>query len=102
MGYPDEPGFRAGIARPYYFYDVMSDRQTDLKIFPFQVMDVTLYNYRNLDAEASRKVISELINETRNVGGLFISIWHNTSLIDNHEWQCWREVFEFMVKNQTP
>ena len=102
MGYPDEPGFRAGIARPYYFYDVMSDQLTNLKIFPFQVMDVTLYNYRNLDPEASREVISELINETRKVGGLFISIWHNTSLIDNPEWHCWREVFEFMVKNQTP
>jgi hypothetical protein len=102
MGYPDEPGFRAGIARPYYFYDVISDRQTNLKIFPFQVMDVTLYNYRKLDPEASRKVISELINETRNVGGLFISIWHNTSLIDDSVWHCWREVFEFMVKSQTP
>jgi hypothetical protein len=65
-------------------------------------MDVTLYNYRKLDPEASRKVISELINETRNVGGLFISIWHNTSLIDDPVWHCWREVFEFMVKSQTP
>ena len=43
MGYPDEPGFRAGIARPYYFYDVAEDHQTNLKIFPFQVMDATLY-----------------------------------------------------------
>ena len=102
MGYPDEPGFRASIARPYYFYDVISDKFTNLKIFPFQVMDVTLFNYKNLDPEASRGVISELINETRKVGGLFISIWHNTSLLDNPEWHRWREVFEFMVKNQIP
>jgi hypothetical protein len=102
MGYPDEPGFRAGIARPYYFYDVISDEFTNLKIFPFQVMDVTLFNYKHLSPEVSRGVISELINETRKVGGLFISIWHNTSLLDNPEWHSWREVFEFMVKNQTP
>jgi hypothetical protein len=102
MGYPDEPGFRAGIARPYYFYDVISDKFTNLKIFPFQVMDVTLFNYKDLSPEVSRGVISELINETRKVGGLFISIWHNTSLLDNPEWRCWREVFEFMVKNQIP
>ena len=60
------------------------------------------YNYKKLDPEASKEVISELINETRKVGGLFVSIWHNTSLLDNEEWQSWREVFEFMVKNQTP
>jgi len=101
MGYPDEPGFRASIARPYYFYDVISDQSTNLKIFPFQVMDVTLYSYKNLDPSASREVILKLINETRKVGGLFVSIWHNTSLLDNTDWHCWREVFEFMVKNQT-
>ena len=100
MGYPDEPGFRAGIARPYYFYDVSEDQQTSLKIIPFQIMDGTLYKYKNLDPVASKEVISKLINETRKVGGLFVSIWHNTSLLDNADWQDWREVFEFMLKSQ--
>lgn len=102
MGYPDEPGFRAGIARPYYFYDVSEDQQTSLKIIPFQVMDVALYKNKNLDPDASREIILKLINETRKVGGLFVSIWHNTSLLDNPEWQRCREVFEFMLKNQCP
>jgi hypothetical protein len=102
MGYPDQPGFRAGIARPYYFYDVSEDKLTDLKIIPFQVMDGTLYDYRKLDPESSKEVILNLINETKNVGGLFVSIWHNTSLLDNEEWKCWREVFEFTVKAPSP
>ena len=38
----DEPGFRAGIARSFRFYDIIEDKITDLRIFPFQVMDVTL------------------------------------------------------------
>ena len=100
MGYPDEPGFRAGIARPYYFYDVPEDNQTTLKIVPFQVMDETLYNYKKLDPVEAKKVISKLINETRKAGGLFVSVWHNTSLLDDPAWQGWREVFEFMLKNQ--
>ncbi len=102
MGYPDEPGFRAGIARPYFFYDVSEDNHTDLKIIPFQLMDGTLYDYKKLDPGSSKEVILKLINETRSVGGLFVSIWHNTSLLDNEEWKDWREVFEFMVKNQKP
>jgi hypothetical protein len=102
MGYPDEPGFRAGIARPYYFYDISKDKQTNLKIIPFQVMDATLYIYKKLNTDSSKEVILKMINETRKVGGLFVSIWHNTSLIDNPEWQDWKEVFEFMLKNQAP
>jgi len=101
MGYPEEPGFRAGIARPYPFYDVVTDQQTSLTIIPFQIMDVTLYNYKKLDPVNSREIILKLINETKNVGGLFVSIWHNTSLLDNDEYQGWREIFEFILKNQT-
>ncbi|TAL60196.1 MAG: hypothetical protein EPN88_16285 [Bacteroidetes bacterium] len=102
MGYPDEPGFRAGIARPYHFYDVSEDQQTTLKIVPFQVMDETLYDYKKLDLSAAMEVISKLIVETRKVGGLFVSIWHNTSLLDNEDCQPGRELFEFMLKNQKP
>lgn len=100
MGYPDEPGFRAGIARPYFFYDLSEDNKTSLKIIPFQVMDGTLYKYKHLDPVVSKEIIQKLINETRKVGGLFVSIWHNTSLLDNQEWHDWRGVFEFMLKNQ--
>jgi hypothetical protein len=102
MGYPEEPGFRAGIARPYFFYDISEDRSTSLKIIPFQLMDETLFTYKNLDPVASKEVINKLINETRKVGGLFVSTWHNTSLIDSQDWKGRREVFEFMLKNQTP
>lgn len=102
MGYPDETGFRAGIARPFYFYDVSDDRLTNLKIVPFQVMDGTLSDYKKMDTAASKEKILSLINETKKVGGLFASIWHNTSLLDNKDCKGWREVFEFMIKNQKP
>jgi len=102
MGYPEEPGYRAGIARPFYFYDVTDDMQTNLKIYPFQVMDSTLYQYKNIDPVASKELILNLINETRKAGGLFVSIWHNTSLLDDEKWLVWRDVFEFMLKKQIP
>lgn len=102
MGYPDEPGFRAGIARPYYFYNVEEDVPTNLKITPFQIMDGTLYDYKKLDPSGSKDLILTIINEIRKTGGLFVSIWHNTSLLDNQEWREWRGVFEFMIKNQKP
>ena len=100
MGYPEEPGFRAGIARPFFFYNVSEDKQTTLRIIPFQVMDSTLSDYKKLDPVKAKEVILDLINETKRAGGTFVSIWHNTSLLDNPESQGWREVFEFMLQTQ--
>jgi len=59
MGYPDEPGFRAGIARPYFFYNVIDDQLTNLRL-SFQVMDVTLYDYKKLDPVDSKEIILRL------------------------------------------
>ena len=100
MGYQDEPGFRAGIARPFTFYDVSEDRITRLRIFPFQVMDVTLSGYKKLKADAAKRAIGNMISQTKKVGGLFISIWHNTTLLDTPEYREWRDVFEFTLKEQ--
>ena len=99
MGYADEPGFRAGIARPYMFYNIREESRSDLKIVPFQVMDVTIINYKKHDPSKSIEVILKLIAETKAAGGLFTSIWHNTSLLESSEWQEWRMVFETMLKN---
>jgi len=102
MGYPDEPGFRAGIARPFFFYDVLSDQTTNLRLIPFMVMDVTLSQYKQLGPEESEDVINALIGKVRAVGGLFVSLWHNNSLQEAPEGDGWRRLFESMLKMQQP
>jgi hypothetical protein len=47
-------------------------------------MDVTLAGIK-MNAGTAKDVISNLIMQTRKAGGLFISIWHNTSLLDTPE-----------------
>ena len=89
MGYGTRTGFRAGIARPFYFYDLYEEKQTSLRIFPFQVMDRTLVSSMNHlpdDAIKEFKYYTEII---RSVGGHFIPLWHNTSLNDTYEWKGW-------------
>ena len=93
MGFNDQPGFRAGIARPFPFYDLARERRTGITIVPFQVMDGTLRQYMHLDPGSAIGVIEELITATRKVGGLFVSIWHNTSLNEGNGWEGWRSVF---------
>ena len=100
MGFADEPGFRAGIARPYPFYDLVNERITDFTIVPFQVMDGTLMQYKNLSPDNAIREIDELIGITRKVGGLFVSVWHNTSLTESNGWEGWRRVFEETLRMQ--
>lgn len=96
MGYPSHTGFRAGICTPYYFYDVKREAVTRLKIIPFQVMDVTLKDYLNLNPNQAIVEIEKLMLEVKKAGGTFSYIWHNESLCEQGEWNGYREVFEKM------
>lgn len=96
MGYSTQTGFRAGICTPFYFYDVKKEKATNLKVYPFQVMDVTLRDYLDLSPEEALKKIETLMEEVKNVGGIFSSIWHNETVNDQGHWEGYREVFEKM------
>lgn len=98
MGFPDEPGFRAGAARSFIFYDLGEERITSLRIFPFMLMDSCLHQYKKLSADESASIVSQLVEETRKAGGLFVSLWHNTSLLETAAWKPWRDLFENMMK----
>jgi hypothetical protein len=100
MGFVDEPGFRAGIARPFRFYDLLKEETTNLTVVPFQLMDGTLRQYKNMSPEMAIKETERLINITRDVGGQFVSIWHNTSLTEKSGWEGWKNVFEETLRMQ--
>jgi hypothetical protein len=96
LGYPEQTGFRAGICTPFNFYDLENEETTNLLIVPFHVMDGTLLNYLKLSPEEAFKETEMLMNEVKNVGGTFVSIWHNESVNDSGEWKGYRKVFEKM------
>ncbi|MBN1119411.1 MAG: polysaccharide deacetylase family protein [Bacteroidales bacterium] len=97
LGWSSKVGFRAGISRPFPFYDLELEKQTHLMLVPFVVMDRTLKDYMNLNTEESKLKIKELIDSVRQVGGQFTMLWHNDSLNDKGEWQGWKEVFEWGI-----
>jgi len=98
MGYSSQPGFRAGICTPYYFYDLINESVTNLKIVPFQIMDGTLRNYLHLSPERAFQEIEKIMLEVKKVGGTFVSIWHNETVNNIGRWEGYREVFERMNK----
>lgn len=97
MGYASKPGFRAGTCTPFPFYDLSEDKETNLTVYPFQVMDGTLNQYMKLSPLEAIEVINNLVDQVKKVKGTFISLWHNESLSEIREWHRWREVYQQML-----
>ena len=98
MGFASIAGFRAGICTPYTFFDLSRNRRTELLIQPFQVMDVTLKNYLQMDPDEAGAHIEQLMLEVKKVNGTFISLWHNESLKESGQWLGWRKIFENILQ----
>lgn len=97
MGYSDEVGFRAGTSFPYKFYNLRTDKITNLLIFPFVYMDSALKDQLKLSAEESKNLINKLADEVKDVGGIFMCVWHNSSINNLGEWEGWKDVLDFTV-----
>lgn len=102
MGYASQAGFRASIASPHYFYDLVREEQTILKVFPFAVMDGTLKDYLDFSPEEAVKKLNKLVKAVREVNGTFISLWHNESLCECQRWKGWRTVYEQLLEMAAP
>ncbi len=96
MGYSCLPGFRAGICTPFYFYDLERETTTNLLVIPFQIMDGTFTHYLHLPPDKAWEEIKAIMKEVKNVGGTFVSVWHNETVNDLGIWKGYRAVFEEM------
>ncbi|PTN08338.1 polysaccharide deacetylase family protein [Mangrovibacterium marinum] len=94
LGYPETIGFRAGIASPFWFFDLKEDQKTNLRVYPFQCMDITLRDYMQKSPAEAIELLKKMMDEIKKSGGTFISLWHNESLSDAGNWKGWRVVFE--------
>jgi len=97
MGYASHPGFRAGIAHPFRFFNLSTNMSTEIYIHPVSLMDVTFRDYIHTGPEESLDRIKQMIKQVRSCNGELISLWHNESLSDYGRWKGWRRVYEQMV-----
>ena len=97
MIYASQSGFRTGLCTPYKWFDLQKNLATDLTIHPSAVMEGTLRDYNKLSPAQAIDCINELLNEVKNQGGEFISIWHNDSFVK--EQQEWMDVYKQIVLN---
>lgn len=86
MAYADVTGFRAGVARPFRAFDLLSNEQMPLWLHPVAAMDATLLRYEKQTHEEAVERVTELAEAAAQVGGALELIWHNESVSDFGEW----------------
>ena len=92
MGFAHRLGFRAGTSTPYKWFDLSTNKQTLLTIYPFVAMDVTLKNYLKSTPELAISELKSLKQTIKNVNGTFITLFHQSNF--SGEWLEWRKVYE--------
>jgi len=87
------PGFRSGTAVPHYFYDIEKDTTGELLLHPTVVMDTCLITHWGLRPEEALEKIKLMVDECKQSGGDFVSLWHNSNLTGNNDNNPWIHVF---------
>lgn len=93
MGYAVTPGFRAGICDPFSFYDLDFEMETNMKIWPYAIVDKGLeYGH---DPESSFRPI---IEQVKAVNGTLITLWNNESLVKEGAGRINLNTYEKVIK----
>ena len=97
MGYSGVNGFRASVASPFKWYDLMQEEATTLTLFPFCYMEGASIVYKKETPGQALTELKILYQEVKAVNGFFCSIWHNHSLSNIGEFAGWRDMYEEFV-----
>jgi hypothetical protein len=98
LGFADVVGFRAGLSRPFPWFNLKTNQISDLTLHPLAYMEGTLKDYMNLSVDEAKEVVQELVGEVKLHGGNFICLWHNETIGDYGSWKGWTDVLEFTLQ----
>ena len=98
IAFSHAPGFRSSTAVPYHFYDVEKDITGELLLHPTIVMDTCLKTHLGLSPEKALEKMKQLIDECKQSGGNFVSLWHNSNLTGDCNNNTWINVFTEMFR----
>ena len=90
MGYCDEVGYRASTAVPFYFYDLINELQTSLKIYPVVADEAGLRKFSN---QKAFKKLMELY-ENLPTSSAFHGVSFSNAILNAEEMKnSWRDQF---------
>lgn len=97
MGYGSINGFRASVASAFYWYDLLKEEQTDLRIHPFCFMDANSFYEQHYTSTQAYDEMLHYYKVCKDVNGTLITIWHNNFLGEAKEFNGWKEIYEKFI-----
>lgn len=94
MGYGEINGFRASVASPFYWYDLVQESVTGLRIFPFCYMDANSFFEQAYTPGQALEEMRYYREQVKQVNGLLITLWHNSFLGTDPRFAGWKEIWE--------
>jgi hypothetical protein len=99
MGYGGINGFRASLAIPYFWFDVLANQTTTLLLHPFCFMDANSFFQQKHSVKKVQEDMLYFILYCKAWRGTCITIVHNHFLGSNGQWNGWRDGYAEGVAN---
>jgi len=98
MGYGSINGFRASVASSFYWFDLIKNEETSLRIHPFCYMEAnSLYEQKFTVKEAFEELV-HYKTVCKKVAGTLITIWHNNVIGTDKLFDGWGKMYEEFLK----
>ncbi|UCE73722.1 MAG: polysaccharide deacetylase family protein [Methanomassiliicoccales archaeon] len=91
--YADTVGFRGGLAHPFFPYNRDTGERMKILEIPLTVMDKTLSEYENKNAEEAWDAIGKIIKNIERYNGMMTLLWHN-ELFDDNRFPGWEALYK--------
>jgi hypothetical protein len=102
MGYGSINGFRASTSSSFLWYDLSTERVTELRVFPFSFMDANCIFEEKIDASAAWDYYCAQLHQCQRVGGTPVSIFHNHLLANLSSYAEWIDLHARILRTTAP
>jgi hypothetical protein len=89
LAFSEDIGFRTGTCHEYPVFDLLARRPIALRERPFQVMDVTLFDYLGLRPDEAAAAVLDVARACQRFSGTLGVLWHNDEMLRTRRQQQW-------------
>lgn len=97
MGYGSINGFRASAASSFFWFDLLNETITALRVQPFCFMDANCFYEEKLDPEQSYESLMKYYLVCKKYNGTLITIFHNNFLGTDKKFEGWKELYKKFI-----